>query len=126
MNTEAIKNIFNEEIYSIKNKLLIVTQEPWENLGTKERELLAKIIGALKLSLDSVQIISQPDFKASDFEGQSRSILNFGDTSVKYPNYEPQTTGNSTFICAESLTHLLSDDGAKKQLWGAMKKAFLD
>lgn len=125
MSKEVFEAVFQEEIYTLKSIPMVVIQEPWEKLGLKEKELLSKIIGALKLSIDSVQVVSGGEFNIQTFNGKNRKIIYFGKNSTGLANYEPHNQSGNSLISSESLTQLLENDTARKQLWIAMKNLFL-
>jgi DNA polymerase III psi subunit len=125
MSKEVFEAVFQEEIYAVRVKPLVVIQESWNTLGPKEKELLSKIIGALKLPIEAIQIISRPDLDIESFKGKVEKIIYFGSNDHGYTNYEPITLSGVSFICSDSLSELLPNEATKKQLWLAMKKLFL-
>jgi len=124
MNIDIFESVFQEEVYSIKPKLVIVIENSWHLLSEQEKELLKKIIGALKISLESIQIVSQSDFKISSFENRTEKLLYFGANAGEFANYQQHTFSGISFICAEALSNLLLNEAARKQLWTGLKNMF--
>lgn len=125
MHNEFFDSVFQEEIYQIKSKPLVVIEQPWEKLGASEKELLSKIIGALKIPLDAINIVVRPALQPEEFNAQDVKMIYFGKNLGDYKTYEPHQVSGASFICSESLSQLLTNDAGKKQLWLAMKKLFL-
>ena len=65
--THPLENLYSEELYSLPPKVLIVISKPWSEIQEDEKTLLGKILGAVKLSLSSVQIINRAEFGVDDF-----------------------------------------------------------
>ncbi len=124
MNIDIFESVFQEEVYSIKPKLVIVIENSWQALSEQERELLKKILGALKISLESIQIVSQSDFKISSFENKTEKLIYFGANPGDFANYQQHTFSGISFICSEALSQLLLNEAARKQLWAGLKDMF--
>ena len=124
MDQEVFLTIYQEEIFQIKTKPFVVINEPWEKLGEKERELLTKIISALKISIDSITIVSQPTLDLSSFAGTTHKVIYFGDLPIGISRYEVLESGGLSFVCSENLTQLIDSEASRKQLWVALKRLF--
>lgn len=124
MEQEVFETTYQEEIFQIKPKPVVVINVGWEKLGEKERELLTKIISALKISLDSITIASQPNLEIISFAGKTNKLIYFGDLPLGISRYELLESGDLSYICSESLTQLLDNEASRKQLWVALKKLF--
>lgn len=124
MDQEVFETTYQEEIFQIKPKPIVVINVGWEKLGEKERELLTKIISALKISLDSITIASQPSLETTSFTGKTNKLIYFGVLPSGISPYELLESGDLSFICSESLTQLLDNEASRKQLWVALKKLF--
>jgi DNA polymerase III psi subunit len=101
-----------------------VIASTWEKLGEKERELLARIISALKISIDSVTINSQKALDVTYFAGKTNKLIFFGETPAGVARYEVLESADLSFICSESLTQLIDNESARKQLWLGLRKLF--
>lgn len=124
MYQEVFITTYQEEIFQIKTKPCVVINEPWEKLGEKERELLTKIISALKISIDSITIVSQPILDLPLFKGKTSKLMYFGDLPAGIARYEVLESGDLSFICSERISQLLDNEASRKQLWIGLKKMF--
>ena len=117
-------NLYPEELYQIPSRVLIVLSKNWEDLSADEISVLTKILAAVKLRLDSVQIVSRTEFTIEDFQTFSPSkILAFGATLKTPANpYESLSIQGTALVMADAL-HLL-DDAKKKALWLALRQMF--
>lgn len=125
MKEEVFDSVYQEEIYSLRKKPLIVLQESWESLSIPERELLIKIIGALKLSISEIQITSSPILDIQTYINRAEKLIWFGSKQNQYNNYNTYQQTGLSFICSDSLKVLLENDSLKKQLWITIKQLFL-
>lgn len=125
MSESAADILFQEEIYSIAAKPVVLLQQPWEALSDEEKQLLTKIIAALKTSLDAIVIKSQPVFDLSTWKQKPSRLIYFGEVPKGIPYYEVVQSDGVALVAAASLKDLLPDDAARKQLWGALKQLFL-
>jgi hypothetical protein len=118
------KNLYQEEIYSPSPKVLVILAREWEQISEADQLLLGKILGSVRLSLASVQIISRPDFDLNDLQTFSPvQIIAFG-APVKGAAklYELFSMQGASVIVADDLQKL--DDLKKKSLWNALKQMF--
>ncbi len=124
MNQEIFATTYPEEIFRIKPKPVVVINEVWEKLGKKERELLTKIISALRISIDSITIVSQPSLDITLFAGKTHYLIYFGDLPKGFSHYEVLESNDISYVCSASLTQLLENEPARKQLWVSLRKLF--
>ena len=124
MNKELFDATYPEEIFQIKPKPIVVINESWERLGNKERDLLTKIIAALKISIDTITVISHPSLQITSFQGKANKLIYFGDLPIGLPPYEVLESGTVSFICSDSLTQLVDNEPARKQLWLGLNSLF--
>jgi len=124
MDQEVFETTYPEEIFLISPRPVVVINETWEQLGEKERELLNKIISALKISIDSVTVVTQSIFDIASFNTKTSKLICFGDAPAGVSRYELHEAHGISFICSESLTQLLENEPARKQLWLGLKKMF--
>jgi hypothetical protein len=124
MTQAHLESLYQEELYKIKPKVLVVIPRPWASLSQDEITLLGKILNAVKLSLSSVQIITRPEFAVTDVEiFQPSHIIAFGSLlkdSAKM--YEGHTVSGIPVVVAHELSAL--DDTRKKNLWTSLKQLF--
>jgi hypothetical protein len=120
----VFENLYQEELYVIPPRTLIIVDRPWEVLGDNEQNLLIKILGSVKLSLSSVQIVHRPEAEADELAVFNPSrIISFG---VKIrpvqKSYEYVPVDGYHILVADSLAAL--DDARKKSLWVALRQMF--
>ena len=122
--SNALENLYPEELYVLPSPLLIIVSKPWATLTTEELTTLTRILNAVKLNLASVQVIVRVDFSVDELSAYSPTrILAFGSTLRSSSTlYDNLSFGNTSVIISESLDKL--DDAKKKSLWGALKKMF--
>ena len=123
MEKEIFDLTYSEDLYKITTPMTVVLGQEWTNLSADDRVLLGKILGSVKQNLNSVRIITTKTPEASSFTAGSK-VLCFGvSLSPPIPSYETSAVAGSTFLQADALSAL--DDVKKKNLWTAMKQAFL-
>jgi hypothetical protein len=120
LNTALTPFLFQEELYQIPAKTLVVMKKPWDAYTSEEKLLLSKILGSVKLTLASVQLIVQPTLILSSLR-QGEKVLVFGSESQGSP-YVCERAQGFTILKADDLSEL--DDAKKKSLWLALKEMF--
>ncbi len=117
--------------YQPKQKVVIIVN----SLNPTDSELLGKILGAVKLDLQSVDIIELVKTKEVDLSqvfvlksvnqiitfGINLSELNLDVKLIPYRILEKQTI---KFIYSDSLSDIQNDIPKKKALWGSLKGMF--
>lgn len=123
---EAIfrESIFQEDLYKLPPRILVVIDRPWREISMAERELLQKILSAIRLTTDGVQILSGTQLDTGIISC-AKSIISFGWNPEGKSLFEPSTLHETPSIYSHSLSQLLSDDEAKKKLWQGLKRLFL-
>ena len=124
MNLEIFETTFSEELFQIKFKPIVVINEGWNKLDDKERELLTKIISALRISIDAITIVTRPGLDVTYFQQKTNHLLYFGILPAGVSYYEVLQSGDLSFICSESLAQLVDNEQARKQLWQGLRKLF--
>src|SRR6187402_1568056 len=109
----ALENLYQEELYRIPSRVLVVLSKNWEELSVDEIGVLTKILAAVKLRLDAVQIVTSKAFTMDDFSTSSPvKVLAFGAPLQPPANpYEALSIGGTSVVVADAL-HILDD--AKK------------
>jgi DNA polymerase III psi subunit len=122
--SELEGEIFNDELYSIRKKPIIIINQGWSELDDIGKELLSKIINSLRISIYSVNIIStnQNEVPQSLYD-QADKIVCFGLVN-DYPLNQVIKIENSLIIYSQSLIDLQNNDAAKNNLWNALKTLF--
>jgi len=119
-----LQHLYQEEIYKVKSKVLIIIPRPWEQLHEDEILLLQKILNAVKLSIASVQIVTKKEFDIQEFGGyQPAFIMAFGAVLKESATmYENLLIDGTSVLVSDELRQL--DDIKKKNLWTMLKQAF--
>ncbi len=117
----VVSDLYPEEIYKIKDRVLIMLAEPWDSISATDKTLLTKILGAVKLSIEGVQIITQSDGDLSVInQMEPKWVIQFiNEESGNIPFYQVTTQEGYSIIKSHSLCDL--DDSRKKSLWAALK-----
>jgi hypothetical protein len=124
MEEAILQNLYLEELYNVKEKVVVIISKPWEEISFDDRTLLSKILGSVKLSLPSVQIKEYEEFSIADFHPRIPThIIAFGARLKSVSKkYEQLTIENTSVVLADELTQL--DDLKKRSLWLALKQIF--
>jgi uncharacterized protein YbaR (Trm112 family) len=119
-----LQHLYQEEIYKVKSKVLIIIPRPWEQLQEDETLLLQKILNAVKLSTASVQIVTKKEFNIQEFNSYQPSfIIAFGAVLKNSDKrYENLLIDGIPILVSDELRQL--DDIKKKNLWTTLKQAF--
>ena len=116
--------LYHEDLYQLRDSILILVDKPWEQLRDEDKTLLSKILGSVKLSMDKVQVLHRSTISLEELiRYQPSKIISFGVTLQE--NTELYTVINQqglSFINSEGLASLT--DASKKRLWGALKQLF--
>lgn len=125
MSKNLLEYLYQEEVYRIPSRPLLLIPEEWNELGDEEQRLLKKIVGALNKDLNEFQIIACNTFDIDDFRIHNpETILSFGSIPVfPVPYYEVAERGQVKLLLSDTLKSL--DEEKKKKLWSALKKLFL-
>lgn len=118
------KSIYEEEVYSVRPQLTVVLSEPWASVTEDQRILLNKILQAVGSSVDGARILHQTSFDISGFKEKPSKVLAFTPAPKGINPYEIIPTQDTSMIFSAPLSELLTDDGAKRKLWGALKSLF--
>lgn len=115
--------IFNESIYKINANVTVLLSRDWSEISSEERTLLSKILAALRLSLDAVQVITGTDFSFEDWASPPSKLIVFGE-AFGLTLYTETTFKGIPTVAAEDLNVLLANENTRKQLWLALKSLF--
>lgn len=114
--------IYSEELYSLPARTIVLLPLPWNELPEAEITLLDKILGAARLSLAGVQVLSTKKTSLADLAVYNPSlIISFGVGLLPdSEQYQAKTDNGITIIQSDPLGQL--DDARKKNLWTALKQ----
>ena len=122
MSTALIENLYTEELYQIPGKVVIVLSKSWADILPEHQVQLSKILAALKLNLNTVQIINWSSLDAILSLSPSK-VISFGVVLKPDSNfYEALTHQGISLIQADTLDQL--DDVKKRNLWLSLKTMF--
>lgn len=124
MNPEVISDLYQEEIYKLPKRTVVIIPVPWHQLSEESIQLLTKILAAVKLSPSAVRIITLKKFEdPSKLPEAPSNIILFGvPTNPMINLYQPDNFKGIPTISADALE--LLDDSRKKNLWVALKSTF--
>jgi hypothetical protein len=120
---EIIESTYHEELYLIQQKVTVVIPVQWIEVKDEEKVLLSKILSAVKQSLDSVVIKHQPLFDLSSWLEKPERVICFS-PAEGLPKYEVLPAQGLSVIISLPLSELITNDEAKKKLWGGLKAMF--
>ncbi|GAB3332719.1 hypothetical protein GCM10027429_12400 [Marivirga atlantica] len=92
-----------------------------EILKVEHKTLLEKILGAINISMDDVQLIQSHPEKFTSLSG-TQLFLSFHPNYAPKGEYEINIINNIKVIYAHALAELDQNITYKKQLWGNLKK----
>jgi hypothetical protein len=98
---------------------------------------LEKVLKAVNLNLDGVDILNLSGAKQMDFRPllQNKKVhhfISFGvpfiqiNLEIMMNRYDPKRIAGVNFLLAESLDIIQADDKNKRALWNALKKLFME
>ncbi len=124
LNPLLVESLYGEDLYQIAGKMLIILPKAWDQISPEEKIQLSKILGAVKLNLESVQIITREFVTiASVLPFSPFGILSFGVPFQPEINpYENTETHGLKIIFVDGLDSL--DEMKKRNLWLALKNMF--
>ncbi|MEQ8424567.1 MAG: hypothetical protein RIA63_07640, partial [Cyclobacteriaceae bacterium] len=115
---------YTDDLYLIPPPTTVVLGVKWSDLKTTETELLSKILNSVKLSLDAVRVVIDPELDLSQWEEKPAKLIAFGIKISGVTPYEVVNTPETSLILADSLSILSESDELKKKLWGSLKQLF--
>jgi|APTNR8051073442_1049403.scaffolds.fasta_scaffold00032_147 hypothetical protein len=116
--------IFNNELYQLPERVIVLIPVPWEKMSEDQVIQLSKILSYVKFSTEGVQILTYAEVAVSELDVFKPSIvLSFG-TNLKPPlsPYEMHAAKGVKIIHSTALGSL--GDSEKRNLMSALKEAF--
>lgn len=131
VSTSPIQTTIPTPLYRPKHKVAILVSE----LNPTDSELLEKILGAVQLNLQNVEVIEMSKNKSLNLEHiftqkSVNQLISFGvmmsevNLMLRLTPYQILESKGIKFISGVSLTDLQNDIPKKKLLWGALKEMF--
>ena len=120
------------QYYQPKQKVIILLNQ----LNSTDSELLGKILGAVKLDLQLVDIIEldknqEVDLSQLFTQKSVNQLITFGinlskvNLDINLTPYQILEKQGVKFIYSDSLTNIQNDIPKKKALWGSLKEMFV-
>lgn len=128
-NLNPIEQLYQEELYNLAPKVLIIIPVGWGSLPEPDKVLLEKILTFTKRSLSSVQVLSFPEADTENLRIYRPSrIVAFG-SNIKaagksIPPYQPYAHDQVVVLQSDALGEL--DEPKKKVLRDVLKEIFQD
>ena len=116
--------LYSEELYDFRAPVVVVVPRPWSEIGADHKMVLTKMLAAVKLSIDTVQVVHRNTFSLEELSPlQSGKILAFGvNLKTPAPLYQHISQNSVSLIVSDALDQL--DDAKKKSLWLALRQMF--
>jgi hypothetical protein len=125
--SNPIEHLYQEELYNLGPKVLVIIPVAWDSLTEADQLLLSKILGSVKRTLASVQVLTLSEAETDEllFYRPTR-IISLG-SSIKASGksiqpYKSFIHDKVIVLQADSLDQL--DDAKKKNLWSGLKEMF--
>lgn len=123
MNSFA-ESLYTEDLYRVTGAILVITSKDWKDLSEDEKNLLNKILNSVKLTPESVTMLSLSPVTLEKLQVYDPvKVISFG-TPV-YPQvklYDNTSVNGISVLQADALDRL--DDAKKKSLWLGLKQMF--
>jgi len=122
--SSSLESLYQEELYSLPSPVLFILDQPWESISESDKTVLTKMIGALRLSLASVRIITRSEFALADVAAYAPTkVIALGATFKASPElYKCISQEGVSVVAGDALPTL--DDVKKKNLWLALRQMF--
>ena len=112
---------FMEEVYAVSSPVTVVIDVPWSALPPESLELLAKILVAIKSSIEGVRIVHQSNLDMSSWAELPTRLIAFVQPPPGIALYERIETPKTEMVISEPLSVLLANESAKRKLWTALR-----
>jgi hypothetical protein len=122
--TELFNALYGEEVYDVSPPVAIVLGKSWQDLNEEERQLLSKILLAVKSSVDRVRILHQTKLDLSEWSAKPSRVIAFVAPAKGVGLYEVIRTDSTSIVFSDSPEVLMNDEPAKKRLWLALQTLF--
>src|SRR5574337_397312 len=106
MDALLFESTYNEDIYRFNCPTTVIVDKPWNEIGLTEKELLSKILAAVRLTMDAVSIKYQSKFDLSNCLQKPKHVISFCNVPEGIPLYEPIMANDISIVAADSLTNL--------------------
>ena len=124
MGTNVFENLYQEDLYLLPQKTLVLLDRPWQAISEEQEALLTRILGSVKLSVTAVQFFTTGNTTVEDLAAfDPARIISFGPAVDGVSGlYQFSEIAGVPVICADTIDRL--DDPRKKSLWVALRQMF--
>ena len=117
--------------FKFRNQVLILT----DTISDSEKALLVKILGAIGLTLEQVDLVELSKIQTLDYQSflsqnVTKKFVSFGvglgkiNWNILLNIYQPKNIAGVDFLLSDELRVLDTNLDLKKTLWGALKAMF--
>lgn len=117
--------------FKFRNQVLILT----DTISDSEKALLVKILGAIGLTIDQVDLVELSKVQTLDYQSflsqnVTKKFVSFGvglgkiNWNILLNIYQPKNIAGVDFLLSDELRVLDTNLDLKKTLWGALKAMF--
>lgn len=117
--------------FKFRNQVLILT----DTISESEKALLVKILGAIGLTLDQVDLVELSKVQTLDYQSflsqnVTKKFVSFGvglgkiNWNILLNIYQPKNIAGVDFLLSDELRVLDASRDLKQTLWGALKAMF--
>jgi len=117
--------------FKFRNQVLILT----DTISASEKVLLVKILGAIGLTLDQIDLVELSKENTLDYQSflsqnVTKKFISFGvglgkiNWNILLNIYQPKNIAGVDFLLSDELRVLDANLDLKKTLWGALKAMF--
>ncbi len=124
MEEPVFQTVYSEEIYSFPLPVTVLIGVAWNEIKEEQRQLLTKILYAVRLSPESVRIVHQSSLDLSVLPQKPKRVIAFLTPPKGISAYEIIHTGEAAMVFSDPLEILQSDEAAKRKLWSTLKTLF--
>jgi len=122
---EIISNIFQEELYYVTVKPIVVLPTHWQAIRESEKVFLEKILASVKLSLNHVKVISTDKLDVLQWKERPACVIAFGIDMPGLSQNEVIEIQDVKMIVTSNLVDLeKADKEVKSKLSSALKQMF--
>lgn len=124
MNTNVFETLYQEELYVLPPRTVVLLDRQWAEIDDEEKILLTRILGSVKLTPASVQILTTGNIDIPKLTAFNPArVISFGPAVAGVTGmYQFNQINGIPVICADGLDRL--DDPRKKNLWIALRQMF--
>jgi hypothetical protein len=112
--------IYQEDIYSIPEKLIIALSESWSSLSDESRNMLHNLSSGLKI-IPSPRFVTCGGADLTDELFQNKKVLAFGHDIKGIEPHKPVVHNGVQILLTKSPEEFHGNSELKKELWAAIQ-----